>query len=81
MLAETTGGTAIMDERSGRRVAEVADIPVRGTGLLVPACVRDGLLAGDVALDAIDVMIDAGWHCSTERYARIRDRIDGFAGA
>lgn len=77
--AASTGGTAIMDERHGRQVARVENIPVHGTAFLVLALLRERELSRDETLGTIDAMIDAGWHCSTDLYTRIRDRIDDLA--
>lgn len=80
-VAASTDGTAIMDERRGRQVARVEGIPVHGTAFLVLALLRDGVLDRQEALGTIDEMIDAGWHCSTDLYAQIRERIDDFDDA
>lgn len=77
--AAAIGGTAVMDERRGRGAARVENIPVHGTAFLVLALLREGELSQDETLAAIDEMIDAGWHCSTDLYGRLRDRIDEFA--
>jgi predicted nucleic acid-binding protein len=78
-LTAATGGTAIMDEHRGRQVARVEEITVHGTAFLVLVALRDGALDRQETLDIIDEMIEAGWHCSTELYARIRERIDDLS--
>jgi predicted nucleic acid-binding protein len=80
-LTADTDGTAIIDERRGRQVARVEGIAVHGTAFLVLVALRDWVLDRQEALQIIDGLIEAGWHCSTERYARIRGRIDDLSEA
>lgn len=78
-LAEQVSGTAVMDERYGRTVADTEGVPTRGTAYLVVSLVRSGELAPDEARATIDAMLDAGWYCSPDLYARISRKIDALA--
>jgi hypothetical protein len=40
---------------------------------------RDGVITADAAHETIVEMLDAGWYCSPDLYARIRQRIDDLA--
>ena len=80
-VAAATDGTAIMDERRGRQVARVEETPVHGTAFLVLALLRDDVLDRQETLGTVDEMLDAGWHCSTDLYARSRERIEALDDA
>lgn len=79
-LADRASGTAVMDERYGRTVADTEDIPAHGTAYLVVSLVRDDELATDEAQNAIDAMLDAGWYCSPDLYAKISRKIESLSG-
>lgn len=78
-LAEQVSGTAVMDERYGRTVADTEGVPTRGTAHLVVSLVRAGELAPDEARATVDAMLDAGWYCSPDLYARINRKIDALS--
>jgi predicted nucleic acid-binding protein len=78
-IADACDGTAITDDQYGRDVAAVEDIQTRGTGSLVMRCLDEGILDADDARDAIDRMLDVGWYCAPDLYAKIRRTIDDLA--
>lgn len=78
-LAHERGGIAIVDERYGRTVARVETVPTRGTAYLVLGLLRDGAITAAEAQATIDEMIDAGWYCSPDLYAKIRRKIDALS--
>jgi len=78
-LADARNGTAAMDEAHGRAVADAEGIRARGTAYLVLRCLRDGTIGPDEARETIDAMVDAGWYCAPDLYARIRRQIKELA--
>lgn len=78
-LARQVPGTAIMDERYGRSVADTEDVSTRGTALLVLSLLRDGELAASEARTIVDDLLDAGWYCSPNLYAKIVRKIESLA--
>lgn len=79
LLADELEGTAVLDEAYGRTVAETEGIETRGTAYLVLSRVKEGELAAEDAREIIDAMVDAGWHCSTDLYAKILRKLDELA--
>lgn len=77
-LAKQVSGTAVMDERYGRSVADTEDIPTRGTAFLVISLLRDGELTASEARSIIDGLLDAGWYCSPDLYAKIVRKIESL---
>lgn len=78
-LASQADGTAVMDERYGRSVAKAEGIDARGTAYVVLSALRDGVVDGDEARETIDELLDAGWYCSPNLYAKIRRKIETLA--
>lgn len=78
-IAGSAEATAVMDETAGRRVAAVEGIETRGTAFVVLSLLRDGAIRRETAHETIVEMLDAGWYCSPDLYARIRERIDELA--
>ena len=75
-LAAARDGTAVMDEQYGRDVAAAEEIETRGTAYLVLRLLdRDAIDAAD-ARETIDAMLDAGWYCAPDLYAKLLDRIE-----
>ncbi|MFC7138509.1 DUF3368 domain-containing protein [Halosimplex aquaticum] len=77
--AARRGGIAVMDETAGRTAASVEEIPTRGTVYLVLSLVRHGVITADEARDVIDAMVEEGWYCSTDMYAKICSKLDSLA--
>lgn len=79
LLTDEMDGVAVMDEKYGRTVAETEGIETRGTAYLVLSRVREGRLEPEEACETIDAMVDSGWHCSTDLYAKILRKLDALA--
>jgi predicted nucleic acid-binding protein len=75
-LAVDRSGVAVVDERYGRTVANAEDIETRGTVYLVLRLLRDDRISASEARDTIDQMVDAGWYCAPNLYAKIVRRIE-----
>lgn len=75
-LAADRSGVAVMDERYGRTVASTEGIETRRTAYLVLRLLRDDDISASEARDAIDEMIDVGWYCAPNLYAKIVRRIE-----
>jgi predicted nucleic acid-binding protein len=74
--ADERNGTAVMDEASGRDVAAVEGIETRGTAYLVCSLAKHGTIGVAEAREPIDAMVDAGWYCSPDLYARLVRTLD-----
>jgi len=75
-LAATRDGTAVIDEQYGRTVADAEEIPTRGTAYVVLNAQQCGVIDDEEARAIVDELLDAGWYCSPDLYARIRNKID-----
>lgn len=78
-LADEHDGTAVMDEGYGRAVADSEGVPTRATAYLVLRLLEDDAIGTEEARETIDAMIDAGWYCAPDLYAKLRRRIDELA--
>ena len=76
--AASLDATAVMDEATGRRVADVEGIETRGTGYLVLLCAKRGTLSISEAHETIDAMIEAGWYCSPDLYSKLVRKLESF---
>lgn len=77
-LAGSAGGIAVTDESYGRGVAESEGIRHRGMIYLVLEFVRGDAIAADEARGVIDDVVEQGWYCSTDLYARVLQRLEEF---
>lgn len=77
-LADAADGIAVLDEGYGRRVADAVDVGTRSTAYLVLLAVERGGLQADEGRDIIDGMLDAGWHCSPDLYAKLVRKLDSL---
>lgn len=75
-LAADRDGIAVMDERAGRAVADAEEIRARGTAFVVLHCAKHEGLSAEMARTVIDDIVDAGWHCSTDLYAKILRKLE-----
>lgn len=75
-LAAELDATAVMDETAGRAVAETENIRTRGTAYLVLRLVRDGAVTADDGRELIDDLLDAGWYCSPDLYAKLLRKLE-----
>jgi predicted nucleic acid-binding protein len=69
--ADAHDGVAVMDETYGRDVAATEGTTTRGTAYLVLRLATEGRIDVDEARDAIDALVEAGWYCAPDVYARI----------
>ncbi|PSP74532.1 DUF3368 domain-containing protein [Halobacteriales archaeon QH_6_68_27] len=72
-------GVAVMDETYGREVAAAEGITTRGTAYLVLKLASEGTISVDDARTVIDAMIDEGWYCAPDVYAKIVRKLDSLA--
>jgi predicted nucleic acid-binding protein len=70
-LAFQHDGVAVMDEGYGRDVAASEGVTTRGTAYLVVKLASDGVITATAARETIDAMIEEGWYCAPDVYARI----------
>lgn len=77
--AAANDAVAVMDEQYGRDIAAAEGITTRGTAYLVVKLVRDGAVAPDDARTVIDAMVDEGWYCAPDVYARIVQKLEAVA--
>jgi predicted nucleic acid-binding protein len=74
-LAKAENGIAIVDEDYARWVAEVEDIKCGGTIYLILSLLEMGVISKKEAREIVDGIIEKGWFCSTDLYARILRRL------
>jgi predicted nucleic acid-binding protein len=79
--AATHEGIAVMDETYGRDVAATEGITTRGTAYLVLSLASEGALDGTAARTSIDELIDEGWYCSPDVYAKLVRKLDSISGS
>ena len=77
--ADAHGGVAVMDDTYGRDVAAAEGITTRGTAYLVLKLASEGTISGDEARSVIDAIIDEGWYCAPDVYAKIVRKLDSLA--
>jgi predicted nucleic acid-binding protein len=77
--ADVHDGVAVMDETYGRDVAAAEGITTRGTAYLVLKLTTEGALSVDDARTVIDAMIDEGWYCAPDVYAKIVQKLESLA--
>lgn len=78
-LAADLDGVAVMDEQYGRTVADAEGVATRGTAFVVLNALKRGVIDAETARETVDAIVEAGWYCSPDLYARIRARIDDLA--
>lgn len=78
VLAAARDGVAVMDERAGRSTADAEGIETRGTAYVVLSGVKRGAYSTEEAKEVIDDLVDSGWYCSTDLYARILRKIEAL---
>lgn len=78
VLAHHHGGEAILDERYGRKVADVEGIDHGGTLRLLFALVDEGSLRPEEVRSIVDAMVETGWYYSTDLYADILEAIEAL---
>jgi len=77
--ADAHDGVAVIAETYGRDVAAAEGITTRGTAYLVLKLASEGTLSVDDARTVIDAMIDEGWYCAPDVYAKIIQKLDSLA--
>ena len=77
--ADAHDGVAVMDETYGRDVAAAEGITTRGTAYLVLKLASEGTISVDDARTVIDAMIDEGWYCAPDVYAKIVQKLESLA--
>jgi predicted nucleic acid-binding protein len=76
--ADAHDGMAVMDETYGRDVAAAEGITTRGTAYLVLKLAGEGTISVDDARTVIDAMIDEGWYCAPDVYAKLIQKLDSL---
>ena len=69
--AADADGVAIMDEAHGRAVADAEGVTTRGTAYVVLWLVRKGAITAGEGREIIDAMLDSGWYCAPDMYAKL----------
>ena len=77
--AAARDGIAVMDEAYGRDVASAEGIETRGTAYLIVRLASRGAIDVGTARSVIDEMVDAGWYCAPDVYAKIVRKLDSIA--
>jgi predicted nucleic acid-binding protein len=77
-IAATEDGTAVMDEKYGRDVAAAEGIETKGTAYLILWLLHQEVLTPSEARSVIDEMVNAGWYCAPNLYAKLVRKIEEF---
>lgn len=77
--ADAHDGVAVMDETYGRDVAAAEGITTRGTAYLVLKLASEGSISVDDARTVIDAMINEGWYCAPDVYAKVIQKLESLA--
>ncbi len=77
-IAVESNATAVMDEQYGRAVAAAEGFETKGTAYLVPRLLQQGRLTAAESRTTIDAMVDAGWYCAPNLYARLLQKIEEY---
>lgn len=78
--AHQRDAVAVMDESAGRDAAAAEGITTRGTAYVVLKLAREGAIDVDAARGTIDAMIEEGWYCAPDVYAKIVRTLDSIQG-
>jgi predicted nucleic acid-binding protein len=76
--ADAHDGVAVMDETYSRDVAAAEGITTWGTAYLVLKLASEGTISADEARTVIDAMIDEGWYCAPDVYAKIVQKLESL---
>ena len=76
--AASLDAIAVMDDAAGRSVAEIEGIETRGTAYLVLSCARRGDIPVSEARETLDSMIDEGWYCAPDLYAKLVRKLESY---
>ena len=79
VYADAYDGVAVMDETYGRDVATAEGITTRGTVYLVLKLASEGTISVDEARSMINAIIDQGWYCAPDIYAKIVQKLESIA--
>ena len=79
LLADDADGIAVMDEGHGRDIADVEGIETRGTAYLLLSLAKRGDIPAEEARETVEAILDAGWHCSPNLYAKILRKLEELA--
>lgn len=74
--ADAHDAVAVMDETYGRDVAASEGITTRGTAYLILHLVSPQHLDAETARTILDAMLDAGWYCAPDTYAKLLQHLD-----
>ena len=76
--ADAHDGVAVLDETYGRDVAAAEGITTRGAAYFVLKLANEGTLSVADARTVIDAMIDEGWYCAPDVYAKIVQKLESL---
>lgn len=76
--AQSLDAVAVMDEAAGRSAAEVEGVETRGTAYVVLLSAKKGDVSVSDARETIDAMIDEGWYCAPDLYAKLVRKLESF---
>lgn len=71
-------GIAVMDDTHGRDVAATEGLTTRGTAYIVLSVASRGAISADEARSVIDGLVDSGWYCAPDMYAKIVRRLESL---
>ena len=75
-LARQLDGLAVVDDEVARKTAKVYGIAYVGTPYILVEAVSEGIITRDMARQAVNEMVFAGWRCSVETYVKIMEALE-----
>lgn len=78
-VAKEREATAVMDEDYARTMAEVEDVKHHGSVYLILLMVKEEIIGAERGQKSVDTMVENGWYCSTDLYAKIKTKLDELA--
>jgi predicted nucleic acid-binding protein len=72
-LAKEYEAIAVIDDEVARKTAQVYGIHYADTPYVLVRAVFEGLISKEVAKQAVNDMVSAGWRCSIESYSKIME--------
>jgi len=75
-IADAKDAVAVMDEQYGREVPDSEGIRTHSTAFLVLRLLRERIVEPEEARTIVDELVEAGWYCTLNLYARILGKIE-----
>lgn len=75
-LAQEKKALAVMDEETGRRIAEMLNIETIGSAGILFALLKQRIITKEEFRNAFNRMVDNGWFCSAALYSYVIEEME-----